>query len=398
MSEHFPEKENTVFERDILFSLKGVKWGKDFDINDNTYPVEELKNNNIFLEGVSSYLELSSDDSNALIKEVESRYASKGIEFTKTILQWLQGKKKPSQSQAHRHNCYDFCIALGMNISETFEFMFKHFQIMPFYYKNRTDAIYYYCILHNKSYETIVKMRDIAKTFPATNDETIHTEYIGRKISEIDNDEEFLDYLKNCCYDDEHQFITAKHIILELLDKCKGEKFANVKKDSELLMTITGYNNQTGIKGGRHDKGISKSKFPPEFTTSFPDDNVLSKIRNGKKVSDEALRKLLILLSFYYFYKSRDIAIGKANINAEIIKESYEDFCAECDSRLLECGYVQLYPRNLYDWHILCCANSEYPIEALKSLIKQQYADILDEELQESIFIYFAFSPFIIDM
>lgn len=380
MSTHLVENEDTCFERDILFSLKGIKWGRDFNINDNTYPVDNLIESNIFLEGVASYLGIDVDDVDAIISETESRYNDKGIEFTKTVRQWLQGKKKPSQSQAYRHNCYDFCIALGMDINETFEFMFKHFQIMPFYYKNRTDAIYYYCILHNKSYETILKMRDIAKTYSATNDESIHTEYIGRKISEIDTDEEFLEYLKNYCYDDEHQFATARRNILEFLDKCKGEDYANVKKDSELLMIITGYNNQTGIKGGRHDKGISKSLFPPEFTTSFPDDNVLCKIRNHKKVSEEALRKLLILLSFYHYYKSRETFIGKIQITPDIIKESYAEFCAECDGKLAECGYVQLYPRNLYDWHILCCANSEYPIEALKSLIKQQYADIMDEE------------------
>lgn len=380
MSEHLPEREDTSYERDVLFAPEGIKWGKDFDINIDTYPVGELKDNKIFLEGASSYLGIDSDDIDTIVSEAEARYNNKGIEFTKTIHQWLQGKKKPSQSQAYRHNCYDFCIALGMNINETFEFMFKYFQIMPFYYKNRTDAIYYYCILNNKSYDTIVKMCNTAKNFLATNDESKDTEYIGRRISEIDNDEEFLEYLKNYCYDDEHQFATARRSILELLDRCKTEEFANVKKDSELLMTITGYNNQIGIKGGRHDKGISKSLFPPEFTTSFPDDNVLCKIRNNKKVSDEALRKMLILLSFYYYYKSRDNAVKKAKITTEIIKEFYEEFCAECDEKLAECGYVQLYPRNLYDWHILCCANSEYPIEALKSLIKQQYADILDEE------------------
>ena len=374
------EKEDTVFERGNLFSLKGIKWGKNFDINRDTYPVDDLRENNIFLEGVSSYLRIDVNDIDSIINETEKRYNGKGIEFTKTIRQWLQGKKKPSQSQAYRHNCYDFCIALGMNFNKTFEFMFKHFQIMPFYYKNRTDAIYYYCIRNNKSYDTIAKMRDIAKGFPATNDESVDTAYIGRKISEIDNDDEFFDYLKNYCYDDEHQFATARRNIIELLDTCKGKKYANVKKDSELLMAITGYNNQTGIKGGRHDKGISKSLFPPEFTTSFPDDNVLCKIRNGKKVSDEALRKLLILLSFYHYYKSRENVIRQIQITPEIIKESYEEFEAECNRKLAECGYVQLYSRNLYDWHILCCANSEYPIEALKSLIKQQYADILDEE------------------
>ena len=47
MQTKLPEGENTIFEREILFSLKGIKRGKDFDINDNTYPLEELRDNNI---------------------------------------------------------------------------------------------------------------------------------------------------------------------------------------------------------------------------------------------------------------------------------------------------------------------------------------------------------------
>ena len=255
------EKENTIFERDILFIPKGIKWGNFFDINDNTYPVEELKDNNIFLEGVSSYLGIDADDVEAIVSETETRYNNKGIEFTKTIRQWLQGKKKPSQSQAYRYNCYDFCIALGMNINETFEFMFKHFQIMPFYYKNRTDAIYFYCISNNRSYDTILKMRDIAQKLSATNDETVNTECIRKNIAKIDNDEEFLEYLKNYCYDDEHQFATARRNILELLDKCKGKDYANVKKDSELLMTITGYTIRQVSKAVDTIKAYQKAYF-----------------------------------------------------------------------------------------------------------------------------------------
>lgn len=380
MPANLPENDNTVFERDILFSLQGIKWGKNFDINDNTYPVDEIRENNIFLEAAAAYLGLDPDDTDAVIAEAERRYNDKGIEFSKTVRQWLQGKKKPSQAQAYRYNCYDFCIAVGMDINETFEFMFKYFQVMPFYYKNRTDAIYYYCILNGKNYETITRLLETAGSFPATNDESVETEFIGRKISEIDSDEEFTEYLKNYCYDDEHQYATARRTALELLDKCKGEEFADVKKDSELLLAIAGYNNQTGIKGGRHDKGISKSLFPPEFTTSFPDDNILHKVRTNKKVSDEALRKLLILLSFYHYYKSRDNAYGSTKITEKEIKQSFDEFSAECNLILSECGYVQLYPRNLYDWHILCCANSEYPTEAFISLIRQQYADVMDEE------------------
>lgn len=100
MSEYLLEKENTVFERNMLFIPEGIKWGKSFDINRNTYSIDDLKENNIFLEGVSSYLGIDADDIDSIISETKARYNNKGIDFTNTIRQWLQGKKKPSQSQA----------------------------------------------------------------------------------------------------------------------------------------------------------------------------------------------------------------------------------------------------------------------------------------------------------
>lgn len=372
-----PEREDTSFERQILFDVKGFKRAKDFEINDNTYPFDDLGNKNIFLEGVSTYLNIESNDSEALIAEVEKRYSTKGIDFTKTVRQWLQGKKKPSQGRKKRENCYKFCIALDMDINQTFEFMFKYFKIMPFYYKNRIDAIYYYGLCHNKTYEEIKQMLNFAKTFPLTNDETTDTEHtkdIGRKISEIDDDEEFLDFLKNFCYDDKHQSATARRIVLEYIDKCK--KLAGVTANSKLSLAMSGYNNQVGRNGGRADKGISKSSFTSEFTESFPDDQTLDNIeKHPEKVSEKALRKLLILLVFYNFYKHKEKNPGQASP-----KEIADDFCAECDQKLADCGYGQLYPRNEYDWHILCSTNSDYPIDVFKQMIKEKYADEMDKE------------------
>ena len=65
-------KVKTLFLREILFSLKGIKRGKDFDINDNTYPLEELRDNNIFLEGVASFLGIDSDDNDSIVNEVDT--------------------------------------------------------------------------------------------------------------------------------------------------------------------------------------------------------------------------------------------------------------------------------------------------------------------------------------
>lgn len=398
------KNEGTQLASAILFDNRGIKWKREWQnkgtdyLDNNKYPYNLPQDNDaqdmsdeltdIFFQGVLSYLYPDTDDSrdvsrDTIIKEMESRYLRKGIKFTKTIRQWLQGKKKPSQDQAYKYNCYDFCIALDLDIANTFEFMVKYFQVMPFNFKNRTDAIYYYCILHNKNYETITNMREKAKTFNVTNNETINTEGIGAKISEINDDEEFLVYLEKCCYDDEHQFITARNEVLDWLRKCK--QLAGVKANSKLLMAITGYNNQIGVNGGRYDAGISKSAcLPLEFSRSFPDDNTLSKIENNKKISDEALRKTLILLYFYHYYKSRDNAIGKQKIDEQMIIDSRIEFCTECDKKLVICGFSPLYPRNLYDWHILWCCHSDYPIQILKNFIEEKYTYAkLEDETDE---------------
>lgn len=394
-----PVNKNTKLVKDVLFYNNLIKWRREWqekgiEYLEEKFPYTSPKDNynykdnddekiipyeliDIFFQGVLSYLYPDNDDSrdvsrDTIIKEMESRYLRKGIKFTKTIRQWLQGKKMPSQDQAYKYNCYDFCIALDLDIANTFEFMVKYFQVMPFNFKNRTDAIYYYCILHNKNYETITNMREKAKTFNVTNNETINTEGIGAKISEINDDEEFLIYLEKCCYDDEHQFITARNEVLDLLRKCK--QLAGVKANSKLLMEITGYNNQIGAEGGRDDAGISKSlDLPLEFSRSFPDDNTLSKIENNKKISDEALRKTLILLYFYHYYKSQDNAIGKQEIDKQMIKKLCNDFWAECDEKLINCGFAILYPRNWYDWYILYCCYSDHPIEFFKKFIEGKY-------------------------
>ena len=73
------EDECTSFERDNLFSVKGIKWDKEFNINENTYPIEELQEKNIFLEGVAEYLGVSAENTDLIIEKVEKCYSQKGI-------------------------------------------------------------------------------------------------------------------------------------------------------------------------------------------------------------------------------------------------------------------------------------------------------------------------------
>ena len=110
--------------------------------------VIELNERKNFLIGVANYLGKdpgsSADD---LLAEVKKCYKKQGVELTKTVKDWFQKEGRvPSTAQAKRNNLYDFCIAMGMDYLETARFFFKTFRTIPYNYKDRIDAVYFYCI------------------------------------------------------------------------------------------------------------------------------------------------------------------------------------------------------------------------------------------------------------
>lgn len=384
------DREDTKFEKEIIFSPDLTKLSTDFDVNNSSCPVEDLWETNLFLEGVRERLRFLGVDSNLeeteeLKKAVKARYDGKGMgaQYSRTVKEWLNGTK-PSTNQTYKENCYIFCMAMDMNLPETVEFLLKHFQVLPFNFKNRVDAVYFYGIKEGKMLPEIQVLLEKSEGYPEKTETETSTRHIGRSIYEIDNDEEFLLYLRECCYSSEYQFMTAKKYVLDLVDRCKDLLGKKDMSDSRMLKEITGYNNQVGFEtGGRlhidGDKGggISKTGFPKKFKEDFPDGTEISKIRNGKKVSAESVRKILIILKLFEFYASRDMYFKDKKINQEEIDECRDDFCIETNSILAECGYVMLYGRNLFDWYILWSLNSVNPVKVLKKIIEENLNDII---------------------
>lgn len=384
------DRDNTIFEKNVIFDDQMIKWTSDFEVDESSYPVDDLAEENLFLVGIIAYLEaqgitIDINETSVLTQEISKRYKEKGIPFTRTIREWLKGTI-PSPDQAHKSNCYDLCIALDFSLLDTAEFLLKHFQVMPFNYKNRIDAIYYYCIKEKRPYSVVQLLIEKSGSFEMQNHaDEINTQYIGRAIDEIDNEDEFVSFLRGYCYSPEYQFTTAKKLVLQLVDDCKTLIGKKTLPDSKMLMEITGYNNQ--ITGGRFSAetkknggtwGLAKTSFPEKFKRGFPDGTELSKIRNGKTVSDEAVRKVLIILYLFKFFATRDRELQQ-EITEEIIKECRNDFCSEMNEILATCGYIQLYARNMFDWHILYCLNSKYPVSVLKHLIETMLGELAEQ-------------------
>lgn len=355
---HFDAKQATRLQKKKLFDYKPINGENDSPLDDSILQVND--NKDIFLEGVVDYLNnhfgktYKKTDTDDITREVKMLYKNKGIEFKRSVGNWLSWGIKPSQDQPYRINCYNFCFALDMDVNTAAEFLLKYFQIMPFNFKDRIDAIYFYCLQNNKDYNTVKEMLEKAKVFKATNDDSINTQMIGRKIQEIDDDDEFLLYLENQCYDQEHQLRTARNKTIELIEVNK--EIANVDSVRRLLKEIT----------GEEEPNVYISKAPDEFKKSFPSNIELSNIINGKNVTDYLLRKALILMKFYNYFKQID---SFSITTKEQIDECRNDFLAEINDLLSECGYVMLYERNLYDEAFYYCLNSEDPIGEFKKII-----------------------------
>ena len=403
----FDGGEATHLVEEKLFSLDPATMAENYEDDTLllTQGVVELNERKVFLEGVATYLGKNPHTkAEELFEEVKKRYAEKGIELKKAVKGWFQKEDvSPSTDQAYRRNLYDFCVAMGMDYQATAAFFLKAFLTIPFNYKDRDDAIYFYCLKEGRPYSVIKQMLDVADSYAVTNADVAFTEEIGLRILEIQSDDEFLEYLQRYCYDRKHQYSTAKEKIRFLVADNKKKmpeetyekigsdqkspkkvrkkrntetafsKNPEASKNKELLNAILGYCYQELDDEQR--SAIRECGLPV-----FPTDGDIGKvIASDKEVSFEVLRKSLILMNFYNYFRHKQIAKKqKSFMDIDDIQEHLWEFYEETNQLLAECGFVQMYLRNPFDWIILFCANSPNPIDCLKDFILKRYLESLE--------------------
>ena len=375
----------------------------DEEINDfenfiqNTDYAYELEENmkNCVKKGIIAYLKkkgivFDETDDKAIWKALSNCYKCYGFDndkkrwnsISKNVKNWIKNGK-PGTNIDDRKNLYDLCMVLDMNIDETKEFFSKYFYTLPFNYKNRIDSVYYYCIKNHKNYSDTQKLLKIAKKSSNIILDNMDTDKVYRQLSEIDNDDEFAEYLSNNCYSAEHQMQTAKRRIIGMIGSTSI---------SEIIYNIYGFSIQmyriekvtSKDKDGKKNKdknkkrkGLSKGNFPESFIKSIPQDNELCKIQKGVIPSYEAVRKMIILLNFYNTYKETDDVLEEKTI--EEIHAELRDFYDETSSILIESGFSKMYYKHPFDWLILYCANTSNPLESFRELIEKRYLDVFDE-------------------
>ena len=103
-------------------------------------------------------------DDNLIWDALSEQYKAHGIppESVRKVVKdnWIK-RGKWDVDINNRKNMYNLCMVLDMNIDETKDFFDNCFYALAFNYKNRTDAIYYYCINNHKSCSETQKIFEI---------------------------------------------------------------------------------------------------------------------------------------------------------------------------------------------------------------------------------------------
>lgn len=393
----------TIFSMDKIYFEDPEAWEED--LFDSTEYAMELDRRNPVLEGVENRLrELGeineSVDVSEIIRIMRNKYLQVGITggLPRTVEEWIKGTPV-SLAPAYRYNLYNLCLVLKLNIDETREFFLKCYMTIPFNYKDRIDAIYYFGIKHSLSYEEISELIDFSEELSyETGREVEKTEIVGNYLSEISDVESLKDFLQCHTYGLKEQYNSASNEITRLIEE--NAKYADCElydtsatskaghtKVKTLLDTIYGYDNQD--RYSKKTTKISKCELlPRSFRTNLPNDKEISKIIK-KEASPDMYRKALIIMNFYNFFAQCMYGNSKFenkkrvnNVNdfwerdIEDIEADLEDFYYETSKLLAKCGFEQMYARNPFDWLMLYCAKSNDPLSTFRELLAVRFTDV----------------------
>ena len=367
----------------------GEIFNYDFDMDDlpGKEYFDQMDDNSPFIEGIKSIAyRMGYRDDLDIVRFLMGLCVEAGVSISRpTLSNWIT-KGTPASSEAGRENVYRLCFALKLNAEQTGEFFLKSYLERPFNYKNLHEAVYFFCMNNGLEYRDATRIIGQVESLPALENPAAQdvTEEIGRAIQAFHTEEAFVRYLQENRSSFAVQNKTATERIAALIDKCyilateefafqkkERDKIHKVENEDELLSVIYNYNARetSGYweKNGKqvpkpvYAKSISESSFPEIVRCNFPQRQQLENIKKHK-ASYDAIRKALIMLSFYHFF-------ADARIKGIKSPDLFDEFVDEMNTTLAECGYVQLYWRNPYDWMIGHCAEKEDPLDMLRNMI-----------------------------
>ncbi len=349
-----------------------------------------------------------------------------------TVTSWFSGNHSPKVEAGSRNKIYEICFALELSYEETVWFFHHVYYDRAFNCHTITEAVYYYCFLHNLTYteaqQTIQEVENTPALATDLEETANYTQFVKNHIRELQSVAELKEFL----IPNKHNFNSwnqsalrmLNKLVLELIgppeskatiDKLKRNINEKRYKNAEKLIKDFANNQNCGllireflcdsqnpseniaespadyifeeIKGQNTQKNTfilrrilrttetsqknEKIQIPYIIRNNFPSRKIMSDVLSDNKISvSKSYDSIRKMIVLLDFYRFWvTVKLKNEDKNLSIDDSLSEIYLEETNACLYQCGYEELYAGNPYDWIFLCCARSENPLEYLRALI-----------------------------
>ena len=378
----------------------------------------------------------SDDNLDEKLDFVRSFFKKNNVEIPRNLKSFLQGT-----IDLEKKSAIQLCFAFELDIIQSEAFIRRVCLERGFDCHDIKELVFYFCIKNKLSYskaKEILAKVEILKFSGLDSGELLFTEAIVIEVDRFSSENELVDYINNNKAQFGYNNVTAIELIrslwmqingtdglamrekIDLLcplcslrrdctkscSDCKNKvynemclcKKCNLHKgtreklsDWDIYLQILGFglDREDGVIESIVQNSREKDKrtlkpilndnaiIHPLAAKNFPDRQGISNILKGDHVSDEKIRKTIILLSYYVFWCKKAL---KEKDSTYAAKGGDNDrFITYVNSYLLGARYPELYTGDPYDWIFMYCNESEYPLAIFREYMHQMYVLKEDE-------------------
>lgn len=374
-----------------------------------------------FDEALDSFIQLHGfygniHDTEEKVTFLRERFQTAGVPVPRGLRDWYLKHKKIDKQTA-----IQLCFAFDLTVDEAQDFLRRIYLKRTFDYHNPKELLLYFALLHKCKYsevEPLLKAMEVPKDLPMPENDVLFTSVIIEDVKTCSTINDVYEYILNNPEQFGYNNATAYKYIKARWDDIRGPQGLAAKEERQFDYVFHEdiVNNTRVSKGSRSKKessnwglylqivglkGQDLSKFEtdrsikpimrnnelihPLVEDSFPDRDGLEKVLNGKHVSEERVRKLLILVVFYWYWVKKELESRSLVINPS--SADYQDFIALVNRTLGDSNYPELYAGNPYDWIILYASlDEENPLRLFRRLMYEllmSKKELLSEEIDQ---------------
>lgn len=340
------------------------------------------------------------EDTAAKVAFIRGRFESAGMEPPRFLPDWFTGGK-----EMNRETAFSFCFAFGLNLAETNDFFRRVCLRRGFDCHSHRELVYYYCIQNglprSAAEEILSQIPAIPSGGVLPGSDVLYTESILTALGGISTAEDLRKFILENRQQFAYNNATATKYIRGLWQSIGGSegiaarerarweeffgnpeesgKSAGVYSDWDVYLQILVADRELTdrLSGDRTLKPILRNNalLHRAAGDSFPDREGINKLMNGRHVSNETVRKTLILLAFYRFWAERALSRPDGEYMYCAVGEDGERAVYEINNFLVTAGYPELYSGNPYDWIFLWSCQDAEPLGMFRLFMGELLAE-----------------------